>query len=90
MRYIIFFKDINIKIKKIDIIKNWLKPNSVYNIKIFLGFTNFYWQFIKSFNKIVSLFILILKTIRLSHILVFKKNKSKNKIIKFDISDNYN
>ena len=30
--YIISFKIINIKLKKIEIAKKWLKPKSVYNI----------------------------------------------------------
>ena len=50
--------------EKIEVIKDWLKPKSVYNIQIFLGFANFYWQFIQDFKRIAALFIAALKTIR--------------------------
>ena len=53
--------------KKIEIIKDWLKPKSVCNIQIFLGFANFYRQFIQNLNRIVTLLISILKTIGLSN-----------------------
>ena len=32
--------------KKIEVVKDWLKPKSVCDILILLGFANFYWQFI--------------------------------------------
>ena len=42
----ILLKYINIKIEKIKIVKNWFELKSVCNIQVFLGFANFYWQFI--------------------------------------------
>ena len=49
---------------KIEVVKDWPKPKSVRNIQVFLGFTNFYWQFIQGFNKIAAPLISMLKTIR--------------------------
>ena len=43
----ILFKKFNIKAIKIEIMKNWLKPKSVYDINVFLDFANFYEEFIK-------------------------------------------
>ena len=44
--YVVLSKRINIEAKKIEVIKNWSKLKSVYNIQVFLGFANFYWRFI--------------------------------------------
>ena len=60
--------------QKIDAIKNWLKFKTVYNIHVFLNFANFYWQFISSFNRIVTPLILILKITRLPNESAFSKN----------------
>ena len=38
--------------EKIDAIKKWPKPQSVRDIQVFIGFANFYWHFIKGFNRI--------------------------------------
>ena len=46
----------------INIVKNWPKPKSVKNIKVFLGFANFYWRFIQNFSKIAWPLVLMLKT----------------------------
>ena len=42
IKYVMFFKDIIIKTKKIKAIKDWLQFKSVCDIYIFLDFTNFY------------------------------------------------
>ena len=34
------------KIEQIKVVKKWPKPKSVRDIQVFLGFANFYWQFI--------------------------------------------
>ena len=62
MRYVVLSKKISIKVKKIEVVKNWPKPKSVHNIQVFLGFTNFYWQFIQDFNRIAAPLSSILKT----------------------------
>ena len=48
--------------KKIKIVKDWPKPKSVRNIQVFLGFANFYWQFIQGFSRIAAPLTSILKT----------------------------
>ena len=78
--------------------KNQLKSKQIYNIQVFLGFANFYQQFIPNFSKTSILLILILKTIRLFNWLgfkknddeksVYKRNNNNNKIVKFDIDNN--
>ena len=42
MKYIMLLKNINIKVEKMKIIKDWLEPKSIYNFQVFLGFANFY------------------------------------------------
>ena len=34
------------KVKKIEVLKNWPEPKLVRDIQVFLNFANFYWQFI--------------------------------------------
>ena len=76
MGYVVLSKEISMKVERIEVVKNWPKPKSVCNIQVFLGFVNFYWQFIKGFSKIATLFTLILKTIGSSDKLAFGKNNS--------------
>jgi len=40
---------------KVKIIQNWLEPKKVKDIQFFLGFTNFYCQFIFNYSDIVIL-----------------------------------
>ena len=42
----VLLKGISIEAKRIEIIKDWLKLKSIRNIRVFLGFANFYRQFI--------------------------------------------
>ena len=62
LKYVVLSKSISIEAKRIKVVKEWPKPKSVQDIQVFLGFANFYWQFIQGFNKIAALFTLILKT----------------------------
>ena len=85
------------KIETIEIIKNWPELKSVRNIKVFLGFTIFYQQFISSFNRIIAIFILILKTTGLLNKLApninngsklnFSKNNNSKPVFKKNNSD---
>ena len=43
-------------------IRKWPELKSVRDILVFLGFANFYWQFIQGFSRIAALFTSILKT----------------------------
>ena len=87
--YIVLLKKISIKAKRIKVIKDWFKPKSVYNIQVFLGFANFYQQFIQSFSRIIVSLTLILKTI-----ILLEKSTSKqlkvydDKMDRFDIGSN--
>ena len=54
--------------KKIEVVKKWSKPKWVRVIKVFLGFANFYQQFIQDFNKIAAPLISMQKTTRLPDI----------------------
>lgn len=54
-----------IKDKKIEKIKNWHKPKLIPDLQVFLGFANFYWQFVWSFDKIARPLISILRIVNL-------------------------
>ena len=44
--YIVSSKSISMEVEKIEVVKKWPKLKSVQDIQVFLGFTNFYQQFI--------------------------------------------
>lgn len=43
-------------------VRTWPKPKSVQDIQVFVGFANFYQQFIQNFSKISVLLMLMSKT----------------------------
>ena len=47
--------------ERIKAIEQWFKPKSVRDIQVFLGFANFYWQFIQVFSCIATPFTSMLK-----------------------------
>ena len=53
MGYIISDKKIKINPVKIRAIKKWLTPRNIFEVLFFLGFTNFYYRFIKEYSKII-------------------------------------
>ena len=55
-------KGISMEAKKIEVVKDWPEPKSVRNIQVFLGFANFYWQFIQGFSRIAAPLTSMLKT----------------------------
>lgn len=63
--YVILTQEIKIKEKRIKVIKNWLKPKSIKDIQIFLGFANFYYCFIQYFSRIAILLTSMLKILTL-------------------------
>ena len=73
-------KNISIEAQKIEVVKEWPKPKSVKDIQVFLGFINFYQQFIQGFNKIAVLFMSMLKIIVLSYMLVANEVLATNKV----------
>ena len=52
--------------ERIEIVRNWPKPKSVQDIQVFIGFANFYQQFIQGFSRIATPFTSLLKMTRLS------------------------
>ena len=73
-------KSISIEAKRIKVIKEWLKPKSVWNIQVFLSFANFYWQFIQGFSIIAAPLTSILKTTVSWLVLVANKVLAANKV----------
>ena len=48
--------------EQIEAVKQWPEPQSIRDIQVFLGFTNFYRRFIQGFSQIAATLILMLKT----------------------------
>ena len=48
--YVVSLKGIRMDDKRIDTVKHWPEPQSVWDIQVCLGFENFYRQFIQEFN----------------------------------------
>ena len=44
--YVVSSKDIYMEDKRIKVVKQWLEPQLVQDIQVFLGFANFYCRFI--------------------------------------------
>ena len=44
--YVVLSKGISMETERIEVVKDWPEPNSVRDIQVFLGFANFFWQFI--------------------------------------------
>ena len=60
--YVVSSKGISIEAERIKVVRKWPEPKSIRDTQVFLGFANFYWQFIQGFNKIAALLTSILKT----------------------------
>lgn len=60
--FIVFVQGIRIEEKRIKPVITWAEPQLVRNIQVFIGFANFYQQFIQGFSKIAAFFTLMLKT----------------------------
>ncbi len=41
--------------ERIEAVQDWPEPQSVRDIQVFLGFTNFYRRFIRNFSRIAAL-----------------------------------
>ena len=51
--YILSSFSLTISNNKVKIIQDWLEPKKVKNIQFFLGFINFYYQFIFNYSDII-------------------------------------
>lgn len=60
--FVVLIKNISIEEEKIEVVKTQSKPKLGKNNQLFIDFVNFYQWFIKKFNKIALLLVLILKT----------------------------
>ena len=61
LRYIVSLNSICMENEKIEVVKKWLKPQSIQDIQVFLEFVNIYYQFIKGLSWIAISLILMLK-----------------------------
>ena len=52
--YMVSSKRISMEAEKIEVVIDWPEPKLVRNIQVFLGFANFYRQFIQSFSRIAA------------------------------------
>ena len=52
--YIVATNGVTMSERKVESIKNWKPPRSVKKVQIFIGFANFYRQFIKDFSEICT------------------------------------
>ncbi len=48
--------------EQIKAIRDWLEPQTIRNIQVFLGFANFYRRFIQRFSRLAAPLTSILKT----------------------------
>ena len=53
LEYILLSSSLTMSDNKVKIIQDWLKPKKVKNIQYFLGFANFYHQFIFNYSDII-------------------------------------
>jgi hypothetical protein len=56
IKFIIKLRQISIDPKKIKAIVNWQDPESITELKLFLGFCNYYYRFIAKWLKETELF----------------------------------
>jgi len=62
LRFVIKWRDIQMKQSSIDVITNWSELKSAKNILVFLKFARFYQQFIKKFFQIITLLTDLIKS----------------------------
>ena len=54
LEYVVSSQGIRIEDERIKVVRNWPEPKSIQDIQVFIGFANFYWQFIRGFSRIVA------------------------------------
>ena len=60
-RFIIELRKLSIDLKKIKAIVNWQKPSNITELRLFLGFYNYYQHFIVMWLKNIELFTRLTK-----------------------------
>ena len=60
--YVVLAQGVKLEDEQIEAVKNWLKPKSVRDIQVFIGFASFYQCFIQGFSRIAAPLTFILKT----------------------------
>ena len=71
--------------ERIKAVKNWPKLKLVQDIQVFIGFANFYQQFIQSFSRITAPFTSMLKTTGSSNL---AQEDNGNEVIRGDGNKN--
>ena len=83
--YVVSSKGINMEVERIEVVRKWPKPKSIQDIQVFLGFVNFYQQFIQGFSKIAAPLNSMLKTTRLPNMSGPEVGNNYCKIVKFSV-----
>ena len=73
--------------KKIEVVRKWPEPKSVWDIQVFLSFANFYWQFIQGFSKIAAPLTSMLKTTGLPDVLRPEVRNDNGETVGFGVGD---
>ena len=60
--YVVSSKGISMEAERIEVVRKWPEPKSIRDIQVFLGFANFYRQFIQGFSRIAAPLTSMLKT----------------------------
>ena len=61
LEYVVLSKGISMEAEQIKVVRKWPEPKLIWDIQVFLGFANFYRQFIQSFSRIAAPLTLMLK-----------------------------
>ena len=54
MRHVVSASGVSMDLEKVEEIVSWEKPNSVFEIHSFLGFTEYYKRFIEGFSRLTA------------------------------------
>ena len=71
--------------ERIEVVRKWPEPKSVRDIQVFLGFANFYWQFIQGFSKIAAPLTSMLKTTRSPDVLGSEVGNGDGEVVGFGV-----
>ena len=83
--YAMLSKKINMKVKRIEVVRKWPEPKSIWDIQVFLDFANFYQQFIQGFSKIAASFTSMLKTTGSPNVSGLEVGNGNGEVVEFGI-----